>query len=276
MTFRQKLGLRLPPILLRLALATTFIWSGSGKFWGPVTLSPAQEATLSAIKSGGAPAASPNQTPAAPDADNADQNADQNADENASSTALAPRYQLILVQDTPDTDADQTDADQDQSVEKSASKYHTVDLIALQIHSQATPNQDGKRLLPAFMGRGKWPIRLAYAVGVTELLGGIMLLLGLFTRLWSLGLAGVMVGALWMTAIGPVVVYGETGWPGFLPVLPAIDHFDIAAWMQWILQLNLLAGALSLACLGAGGLSFDRLFFPTERKTKNNIGDEDE
>lgn len=270
MIFRQRLGLRLPPILLRLALAATFIWSGSGKFWGPVNLTPEQEATLSAIKAGGATAPDPS-------AESPDPAVDQAAP--GEPMALAPGYQLVLVQNTPDAEpgADHDANSQEQPTDDSAaSSYHTVDFIALLIHAQATPNEDGKSLLPAFMGQGKWPIRLAYAVGVTELLGGIMLLLGLFTRLWALALFGVMIGALWMTSIGPVVIYSVSGWPSFFPVLPAIDQFSPAAWQSWLFQLNVLTGSLALACLGAGGVSLDRLFFPTHDKKTDRADNEDD
>ena len=280
MTFRQRLGLGVPPILLRLAIAATFIWAGSGKFFGPITLSPEQEATLRAIHSGAAPAPAP--TPAPP-ASSADAPAGK-------PTAAAPAAsRLLLIQNaqpaepepTPDASSDQSATDQPakpdanapaptkaEGAEAPASastapgpKRRAVDGITLLIHAQATPNEKGEALLPAFMGKGKWPMWIANTEGVVELLGGILIFLGLFTRLWSLALAGVMVGALWMTSIGPVVIYGAPGWPAFMPVLPALDGFRVSAWQTWLWQLGVLCGALSLFCLGAGGLSLDRFFF---------------
>ena len=273
MTFRQRLGLGGPPILLRVALAITFIWAGSGKFFGSVTLSPEQAAVLDAMHSGAVAPATP-----APEGADTDANTDADADSSPSASRGGPM--IILAQDQgaqpaepaeadapPDADADEppaapAEADTaDADADTAAPSHRNVDFIALLFHTWATPNAEGKALLPAFVGHGKTPIWLANAVGVTELLGGIMIALGLLTRLWSLAVAGVMVGALWTTSIGPVLVYGQAGWPAFFPVLPALHDFSAGAWQNWLWQLTLLCSALSLVCLGAGRLSLDRLFF---------------
>lgn len=272
MTLRQRLGLGFPPILLRLVLAATFIWAGTGKFFGPVTLTPDQAALLDSIHNGSlAPA------PVTPPAD-------RGGDADAETTASAQPTVLLVQQSQPgeeppagaaepeqepaeptDTDTDtDTDADPDADTlgdAEPAPAHRMVDMVTLMIYRNATPNDEGKALLPGFMAGGKWPIWIANAVAVTELLGGIMILLGLLTRLWSLGIAGVMVGALWMTSIGPVVVMGAPGWPGFFEVLPAIDAFNPQAWQTWLWQASLIAGSVSLACLGSGAMSLDRLFF---------------
>ena len=261
MTFRQRLGLGVPPILLRLVLAATFIYAGAGKFLGEVTLTPEQASRLDAIHNA-APMPAPT-PPAAPVGDE--------------TTASRPPM-VLLVQESQtaepepqpesqptapadaDTGADAVDPDSPEFTTP-VPTHRMVDMLTIMIHTNATPNDEGKALLPGFMASGKWPIWIANTVAVTELLGGIMVLIGLLTRLWSLGIAGVMVGALWMTSIGPVVVMGQPGWPGFFEVLPAIDGFSSQGWQAWLWQASLLAGSLSLACLGAGGLSLDRLFF---------------
>jgi putative oxidoreductase len=73
------------------------------------------------------------------------------------------------------------------------------------------------------------------AVGVTEFVGGLALVVGLFTRVASAGLAAVMLGALLM-------VHLPAGF--FLP-----DGGEFV--------LVLLAASASLALMGPGGFSVD-------------------
>ncbi len=263
MTFRQRLGLGVPPILLRLVLAVTFIYAGAGKFLGEVPLTPEQASRLDAIHNAAPmPAPAPSQ-PTTPGGDE--------------TTASRPPIVMLVQGSQPaepepqpesqptapadaDADADAVDADTPEFTIP-VPTHRFVDMLTVMIYAYATPDDNGKALLPGFMASGKWPIWIANAVAVTELLGGIMVLIGLLTRLWSLGIAGVMVGALWLTSIGPVVVMGQPGWPGFFKVLPPIEGFSSQAWQTWLWQASLIAGSLSLACLGAGAMSLDRLFF---------------
>ncbi|RMH25387.1 MAG: DoxX family protein [Planctomycetota bacterium] len=278
MTFRQRLGLGVPPILLRVCLAVTFIWAGAGKHFGRVDLTPEQAAVFDAIRTGSAPTPAP---------------ADPPADADSTPTAMADGALVILAQDqgaqpeeqpaeTPtqpdaDADADTSDAEPAAAADQAGS-HRTVDLIAVLFHTWATPNDQGRALLPGFIAQGKTAWYLAIALLVVEALGGIMVAVGLLTRLWALALAGVMLGALWTTSIGPVVVYGQPGWPTFMPILPALDNFNPGAWQTWLWQFSLMCGALSLACLGAGRLSLDRWFFgkPGADQPEPIIVDEDE
>jgi putative oxidoreductase len=89
------------------------------------------------------------------------------------------------------------------------------------------------------------PLPVAYLVCFTEFLGGISLVLGLFTRIAALGVAAVMVGAI-------VKVHLPNGF---------FMNWDLAPGKGHGFETNLALLAMALACVIAGGgaLSIDRL-----------------
>jgi putative oxidoreductase len=96
------------------------------------------------------------------------------------------------------------------------------------------------------------PAYLAYLASFLGLVGGVMLVAGLCTRLIGLLLAGEMVIALWK-----------------------IDHFFAhpLAVDQYELAMALAVGAFALATFGAGSLSLDAALFGKGAwpgKTKSN------
>lgn len=131
--------------------------------------------------------------------------------------------------------------------------------LALRIHSAANPGVDdsGKprmKLWPASLGSGNWPRYFALAVVIAELGGGVLVGLGLLTRLGAAALAGVMLGAMWLDQIGPAMQAGTT----VLWLLPAHDAWDVAAWRPLLWQFALLCCAGAVVLLGAGAPSLDR------------------
>lgn len=291
MTFRQRLGLSVPPYLLRLALAATFIWSGSVKFQYQTQLSEQEEVTFAAIRDGSAAATpkAPADDASAPDAPAPDAATPADADEPAGaegeSTAALTGPILLLVQNTASTEntptpetaseAESPDTGAEDNAQAQPRMHLFVARLALKIHAAATPDDQGRALLPAFMGTGKWPLWLAYGAGLTELIGGVAILLGLFTRLWSLGMAAIMATALWMTSIGPVALMGAPGWPSFMPILPSLNGYAVDAWQMWLWKFMLGVSALSLACLGPGSLSLDHLFFRRKARPADTPDDHD-
>jgi len=116
-------------------------------------------------------------------------------------------------------------------------------------------------LWPPSLAHGAWPVYLAWTVALTELLGGVLLLAGFLTRLAAFLLAGTMLGAMWLTEVGPAVQSGTT-LLGFLPDRAALD---LNAWQGLLWQFTLFAGAMALSFLGSGSLGLDRVVFPDRR-----------
>ena len=104
-----------------------------------------------------------------------------------------------------------------------------------------------------------FPAYFAYISGVIEFFGGVLLMLGLFTRIASLLLAIEMAVAL-------VKVHGIVSNP------MAVENYQF--------PLALTVGAFALAALGAGLLSLDHAIFASReglgpRKSKNKNRDRD-
>lgn len=289
MSTRDRIALALPPIFLRIGLATVFIWAGLGKVMAPAEFSGQQAAILAnmgVIK----PAPShttpilpppdadtpddtdaPDDPPADPreDPENPPSHAslDHNPADNTNASGFVPLLQTApLAANPPYTAADFPNA------VKKPMLFH----LAVAIYTAANPglNDDGspkRALWPAGLAKGRWPVYLAYAVVVAELLGGAMVLLGLLTRLWALSLAGVMVGAIWLTQVGPAMQSGKAVW-GFLPNYPAFGM----EWQTPMLQLTLLLMALALTFAGAGALALDNAIFGSSAAGADADDDDDE
>ena len=259
MRFRDSLAINVSPILLRLVLGVTFLWAGYGKVFTMATFTPEQLVMLDAMTSAGdddmseqpleviehgEPDPNTDTEPFTPDAPLPEPDA---IDTDGDSSALAPTpFRVILAQDSVGGD----------TPAPSVNERRKVNLLALMIRNAASPDERGVSLLPSLFGQGEWPMRLAWIAALTELIGGFFVLLGFLTRISALGLAFTMLTALWMTAIGPVVLFDA---PSSFFFLPALDDFAIDAWRGWLWQLALLGAALSVTLSGAGALSADRI-----------------
>ena len=104
----------------------------------------------------------------------------------------------------------------------------------------------GPKGVSVFLRSLKFPIPLffAYALGIAEVFGGLLLLAGLFTRLAALVIAVVMLVAMWKVKfrtglLAKVVEGGRVG--------------------GYELDLGYFVIAISLAAIGGGVFSLDRL-----------------
>ncbi|TVQ32692.1 MAG: DoxX family protein [Phycisphaeraceae bacterium] len=137
--------------------------------------------------------------------------------------------------------------------------------VALTLHRAGHPEADGAQpLIPDWMLDDSRPAQLAWAAGLTELICGVLVLIGLLTRLSALALAGTMAMALWVTSIGPIV-FGPADTASFLGVLPPLENFSPQAWNMWLWQFALLLSALALVFSRPGLLALDGLLFGARR-----------
>lgn len=288
MTLRQRLAMSAAPVFLRLSLAVVFLWAGMGKLM-PASFTPEQAAKLANMGERSflpkAPAAP--STPSTP--------AGQQTPAAAQQTAPPPLVALVQQEQPEQTPQEQPEQQppateqpaaeepaaesppQQQTPEpatgeEQAAASPTIGLtpadyagpvegrqlfqIALLVDAAAHPADGGRAIWPASMARGRQPVWIAWAVALTEIAAGALVLVGALARLAGLALAGVMLGAMWLTSIGPYLLGGQQGWLGLLP--PA-DNFQ--AWQTLLLQLTVFCSAMALFCTGAGWLSLDRLVF---------------
>ncbi|MEL6739259.1 MAG: DoxX family membrane protein, partial [Planctomycetota bacterium] len=273
---RDQLGLNLAPLMLRVMLAATFFWAGLGKVVTTVDLSPEQAARLANI--GGPPPGAPgtSQPPVALPDPQPDPQAEPQAEaaEPQASAAFALRF---VSQDAPNATSDAAaDAAADPDADQGAAgvrAYVPADFpdglsvrrlfnLALLIDAAAIPGLDDqsepkRAIWPLALGEKPWPVALAWAAAITELVIGVTLLLGLLTRISAVQVVGIMGVAMWLTQFGAAIQSGTTQ----LGFLPGHAPFDTGAWMALAWQLSLFASGLALIFLGPGQASLDALLF---------------
>ena len=112
-----------------------------------------------------------------------------------------------------------------------------------------------------------YPLYGAWVLALTELVGGCLLLLGFFSRIWGLGLAIAMGVAFYIVTIG---------YNGFITqTLNPIEFArDTAAFNTMFSQLGLGLLALGIFLTGPGPISFDRIFFGRHRGGGSEDGDD--
>lgn len=225
MPFRQSLAMTFAPLLLRVTLGLTFLWAGLGKFnaYDPVMGDDAARlANVGALE-----------LPKAAKGDHADTDP---------AAVGAPSKLMYTAADFPQ--------------EVRARRMHTD--VTLRLLKASEPKElEGGR--PA---RQTWPtvaagskaVLLAWIVSVTDVAGGLCVLLGLLTRLWGLVLAAHMAVGLWLMTLGPAWQNGDA----VLGFLPRHDPWDLTFWTTPLWILSLLCMGLALTFLGAGSMSLDR------------------
>lgn len=294
MSFRTSLALNVAPLCLRLALAGTFIWAGMSKVAYRTEISDPQdiaqliEWNIVAPQSAAVPG---------PPLDNPEQATPPEIEKEVPTPTPAPAADDPSEEtqppagDTPPVDpgvsdpgtdeadpATDDEGDEDTSLNEGSSAMpvafqndmESVDVkrvmrLALMIHHAANPGVDDqgqplKPLWPSALANGTMPVVFAWVAAILELVCGAAMLIGFFTRLASLPLAGTMLTAMWLTQIGPAIQSGSTVL-GFLPT----GVFDMGpggyVYSTILWQFALLMSALAMLFIGPGALSIDRLIF---------------
>lgn len=300
---RDKVSLTLPSLLLRLMLAATFIWAGLGKLRATETVEPEAAAVLAnmgIIKPSVPPSADPN-APAtrlpsgsAPDEskptdekpkDVAPAGPSTRDDRPFGGTLVLASFMQDAAPTTPPTTPGASNPPASSTSTPPPNVYTAKDFPAgattLRVNSLAylmyrsshpAPAADGsptKATWPKQFGEGRVPLYLAWAVAIGEIACGGLVLIGLTTRLSALGLASIMLGAIWLTQIGPAFATGQT----VLGFLPAYETFNNKQWTPLMWQFSLLIASLALFFAGPGLLAIDNAIFSRPKRNDDHDGE---
>ncbi len=106
-------------------------------------------------------------------------------------------------------------------------------------------------------GLQQYELAVAWATALMELVGGALILVGLFSRIWAFGLACVMAGAFYFTT-----------WPDFSedPYRFVDGNFD-----HFFAQVGLFVLALAVFLTGPGAISADRMLFKHGRDEDTDV-----
>lgn len=115
-----------------------------------------------------------------------------------------------------------------------------------------------RKLLPNLLTKGSRPVAIAWMLAIGEVIVGVLLLIGLLTRISASWCACVMLSAIWLTEIGPAIQSSST----MLGFLPKRDLWEAEGWKSLLWQCSLLASSLALAFMGSGWLGLDKRLFP--------------
>lgn len=275
---RERAALSVTPVLLRLVLAVTFIWTGLGKIFADFEVSgqrAAHLAEMGVIKPEPRPAPTtptrpqpetppeqpePAEPPEDPDDPALDDPNGPNDDPAGAGGRSAGSTPPALARTTASGTSNRqfTAADFPEPI-----RVARVYGVSLTIRDAAFPEgarADGSlkpSLWPQALAGGSWPRWLAYLVVAAELGFGLLVLIGLLTRLAAISLLGLMLGAIWLTTLAPHIQQGNVIF-GFLPTHPAFstDHWTVPLW-----QFALAMTALALFVSGPGALALDNAVF---------------
>lgn len=283
--FGERMGLNLGPIPIRVALALTFIWAGAGKFFAQDEFTG--EAALALYEMGviaGPAGTDPAPAPDAAGGEDGSGDAGESADppptgNPGGEVGLADGGAVELtsfvsggansMQPNPqnETGSSYTAADFAEPIKKMR-----LYGVAVTLYQGANPGyEEGtstprSSFVPQWAAGGKTPVWLAWAVSITELVGGVLILVGLLTRLSALGLFCTMCGAMWLTVCGPAM-QGGGAFLGFLPAYGAFSY----DWGDPLWLAALMGASGSLVFIGAGPVSLHNLLFAS----RNEDDDED-
>ncbi len=250
MTFSQYAGIAIVPTLARLVLAAVFISVGWNKVFKYSDFNAEQATQLRALgvnvelKQATAGATTMNPQQESPPADGVQFTLTSFRQEASPPPAATPPIDQTGTEE-PEKQEDQEPpvstppAAPDAPVEPlpegiyTAQSLHSLTLL---LHKNDIPQ----------------PVWMARLAAFTELIGGAMLLLGLFSRIWGLGLAIAMGMAFYLVSMKI---------NGVFEVDPRVFAENIQQFNTAGIQLSLFVLAFGILLTGPGPLSLDRLLF---------------
>lgn len=251
MTFSQYAGTAIVPTLARLVLAAVFVSVGWNKVFKYADFNAEQATQLKALgvnvelkqPSAGASTMAPQTQPHNP---NGVQFRLASLRQEASSTPPA----TPPAQDASATEQDVDEAPASVPTQPAPSETPATD----QPLPEGTYTAQSLHSLTLLLHNNNFPqpVWMARLAAFTELIGGAMLLLGLFSRIWGMGLAIAMGVAFYLVSMKINGVF-EMDPRVFAENIP---NLNVAAC-----QLGLLLLAFGILLTGPGPLSLDRLLF---------------
>jgi uncharacterized membrane protein YphA (DoxX/SURF4 family) len=124
-----------------------------------------------------------------------------------------------------------------QAAEAGGLERPAVALLALDLHAG---------------GFGGASMGVSWAVALVELIGGVLLVVGLLTRFWALVVVVVLGGLFWVVSVGTADMFG-------MSPLRWLDA-PLSFYALYLQVLGMVL-ALGLLCSGGGRLSIDHLLF---------------
>lgn len=266
MSFSESAGTTIVPTLARLVLAGVFITAGYQKVFTEVTYTAEEAQTLRDIGfSLNAPSGTAMdlrggqvevlQASFRQDDTSGDQDTG-GGDDTGQDPPPDTGDQDTGDPDTGDQDTGDDAGDQDPAGDDVVSQEQPEELMPQDV--TPTPGEavgKGALRVALMVDAHGWPQPriMTWVAAYTELVGGILILIGLFSRLWGLGLAIVMGVAFYFTSLDGLRD------AGFNPYTIMSDNMQLFQTM--FLQLSLCVLGLTVLFAGPGPISIDRLLF---------------
>lgn len=257
MRFKQFAGTALMPLLARLVLAAAFATVGFNKIFTFTTIDDANQLqSLRDLGVGLTPVAD-GETPSDPDAADAATAAGSGhvrlaSFQPAGGAEPGPEPGAAAAPEGSDLDAATAGSDEPLPAAASVRSLHRITLML-----DAAASGDQPRL-PAFAG--EYAAWLAWIAALTEFLGGVMLLLGMLSRIWGLGLAIAMMTAFWLTTVPAFAGLEATGAVSSTLAFAA----SLTDYNRAVAQVALFVLAFGLVLTGPGPLSVDAILFASD------------
>ncbi len=271
MRFRDRVALNLCPLLARLVLAATFIWVGFGEL-KPTEFTGRDAAVLQSLDIGTNPQAvgDPDTTP-----DDAPQLPESNEEEDDGHSTAIPRGHFMdslwaggfatFDQDEAGDESTDTNAESDSPLIDETDSA-TTEPAALVIDPDLTIKARAFRAkaIQLYDAGHPSPGLMSVMLVILEIASGLLILVGLLTRIWGAALVVAIGYAMYLTTIQSLLAVAPGNATGIASMWTCLRSFGQLGSDTQTLAFSQLA-QFALACIvmlmGAGRLSVDGLLF---------------